>query len=96
MLSPGPADATTEASTASRSPELGAFAFWLAAAGGLEAEGPPFSLAAIESAIRAHLTSLHQPDAEPLRWAITAVDPDRGLLLEGVAVREPRGQRGAG
>jgi hypothetical protein len=21
-----------------------------------------------------------------LRWAITAVDPDRGLLLEGVAV----------
>ena len=26
------------------------------------------------------------PGAEPLRWAITAVDPQRGLRLEGVLV----------
>jgi hypothetical protein len=27
---------------------------------------------------------------EPLRWAITAVDPQRGLRLEGVQLQEPR------
>lgn len=27
---------------------------------------------------------------EPLRWAITAVDPQRGLRLEGVQLLEPR------
>ena len=26
------------------------------------------------------------PGAEPLRWAITAVDPQRGLRLEGLLV----------
>ncbi len=26
--------------------------------------------------------------SEPLRWAITAVDPQRGLRLEGVALEE--------
>jgi hypothetical protein len=26
------------------------------------------------------------PGAQPLRWAVTAVDPDRGLRVEGVLV----------
>ena len=30
------------------------------------------------------------PGAEPLRWAITAVDPQRGLRLEGVLVGPER------
>lgn len=43
---------------------------------------------ALRSAIAAHLAELGCADAEPLRWAITAVDPLRGLLLEGVGVSQ--------
>ena len=42
--------------------------------------------AALRVAIAAHLAGLGCPGAEPLRWAITAVDPLRGLQLEGVGV----------
>ncbi|MFM8606145.1 MAG: hypothetical protein ACKOBY_11630 [Cyanobium sp.] len=53
------------------------FTFWW--------EGPP-ALPGLRAAIAAHLADLGWPAAEPLRWAITAVDPSRGLQLEGVAV----------
>ena len=42
--------------------------------------------AALRAAIAAQLAGLGLPGAEPLRWAITAVDPLRGLQLEGVGV----------
>ena len=42
--------------------------------------------AALRSAIAAQLAGLGLPGAEPLRWAITALDPLRGLQLEGVGV----------
>jgi hypothetical protein len=42
----------------------------------------------LSTAIAAHLAGLGWPDAEPLRWAITAVDPLRGLQLEGVGICE--------
>jgi hypothetical protein len=42
--------------------------------------------AALRSAITAQLAGLGWSGAEPLRWAITAVDPLRGLQLEGVGV----------
>ena len=47
--------------------------------------GPPDPVA-LRVAIATHLTGLGCPGAEPLRWAITAVDPLRGLQLEGVGV----------
>lgn len=34
------------------------------------------------------------PGAEPLRWAITAVDPQRGLRLEGVLLGAGRERLG--
>ncbi|WP_411874675.1 hypothetical protein [Vulcanococcus limneticus] len=43
---------------------------------------------ALRDAIAAHLAGLGWPRAEPLRWAITAVDPLRGLQLEGVGVSQ--------
>ena len=43
---------------------------------------------ALCDAIAAHLAGLGWPRAEPLRWAITAVDPLRGLQLEGVGVSQ--------
>jgi len=46
----------------------------------------PPNPAALRGAIAAHLAGLGWPGAEPLRWAITAVDPLRGLQLEGVGV----------
>jgi hypothetical protein len=42
--------------------------------------------AALRGAIAAQLAGLGFPGAEALRWAITAVDPLRGLQLEGVGV----------
>jgi hypothetical protein len=51
--------------------------------------GPPLAAATLPALRRAmvlHLQSLGHGDAEPLRWAITAVDPLLGLRLEGVAV----------
>ena len=44
--------------------------------------------AALRGAIAAHLAGLGWACAEPLRWAITAVDPLRGLQLEGVGVSQ--------
>ena len=40
----------------------------------------------LRAAITAHLATHGWRAAEPLRWAITAVDPLRGWQLEGVAV----------
>jgi hypothetical protein len=51
--------------------------------------GPPLAavtIAALQAAMGIHLRTLGHGDAEPLRWAITAVDPLLGLRLEGVAV----------
>jgi hypothetical protein len=58
-------------------PLLVPFTFWWA--------GPP-ALPGLRAAIAAHLLDLGWPGAEPLRWAITAVEPGRGLQLEGIAV----------
>lgn len=63
--------------------ELVAFAFWLARGGNGGSALRPFALRA---AIAVHLEALGWSGAEPLRWAITAVDPARGLQLEGVAL----------
>jgi hypothetical protein len=63
--------------------ELVAFAFWLVRDGG---GGSVVRLPALRAAIAAHLEALGWSGAEPLRWAITAVDPSRGLQLEGVAL----------
>lgn len=35
----------------------------------------------------AHLEAQGHPDAEPLRWAITGIDPQRGLRLEGIGLQ---------
>ena len=77
-------------------PVLVPFCFWLPRTAGSSRQLDPPDPAALRSAIRAHLTDLGWADAQPLRWAITAVDPLRGLQLEGVgmrqdpAAREPR------
>ena len=74
-------------------PMLVPFSFWLPRAAALspgrspDRADPPDS-AALSGAIRAHLAGLGWPGAEPLRWAITAVDPLRGLQLEGVGLTE--------
>ena len=78
------------------------FCFWLPHPAGPTAlpdpEGPaasstpqsnrldPPDPVALRAAIAANLGGLGCPSAEPLRWAITAVDPLRGLQLEGVGV----------
>jgi hypothetical protein len=40
----------------------------------------------LRRALGAESTRLAGPGAEPLRWAVTAVDPQRGLRLEGMVV----------
>lgn len=81
-------------------PGLVPFSFWWAGAAG--AAPPPYPQAPgasaqpdrpippdpadLRDAIRSHLDDLGWPAAEALRWAITAVDPLRGLQLEGVGV----------
>ena len=81
-------------------PVLVPFSFWLSraacAAPPADPQAPstspqpnppiPPDPAALRDAIAAHLAGLGWPRAEPLRWAITAVDPLRGLQLEGVGV----------
>ena len=71
--------------------ELVPFCFWVPrAAGGSrppDSVGPP-DPAALRDVIRSHLAHLGCPGDEPLRWAITAVDPIRGLQLEGVGLTE--------
>jgi hypothetical protein len=44
-------------------------------------------------ALQAEARRLAGEGAEPLRWAVTAVDPARGLRLEGIVVG-PAGDRG--
>jgi hypothetical protein len=33
-----------------------------------------------------HLKAQGHPDAEPLRWAITGIDAERGLRIEGIGL----------
>ncbi|MFN7739179.1 MAG: hypothetical protein ACK5RA_02795 [Cyanobacteriota bacterium] len=75
---------------------LVSFSFWLARAASAESPHDPAASTstqpdppdptALRGAIAAHLAGLGWACAEPLRWAITAVDPLRGLQLEGVGV----------
>jgi hypothetical protein len=60
------------------------FCFWLPKPAH-HRSGPP-ALASLADGIADHLAGQGWPGAEPLRWAITAVDPVRGWRLEGVAV----------
>lgn len=75
-------------------PVLVPFNFWLprpAAAASPQRSPNPADLpdpVALRGAIGAHLAGVGWPGAEPLRWAITAVDPLRGLQLEGVGLTE--------
>ena len=48
--------------------------------------GTPPSLSALQQAVSDHLAALGHPDAEPLRWAITGIDAQRGLRLEGIGL----------
>jgi len=70
------------------------FSFWLPGAAAVPSPGrspdraDPPEPAVLRDAIRAHLAGLGWPGAEPLRWAITAVDPLRGLQLEGVGLTD--------
>lgn len=66
--------------------------FWLAPAGPDTPTEP--LLDRLRRAIQAEALRQGGAGAEPLRWAVTRVDPARGLWLEGVAVlpsadREP-------
>ena len=69
-------------------PVLVPFCFWLPRTACSPRQLDPPDPTALRSAIRAHLTHLGWADAQPLRWAITAVDPLRGLQLEGVGMRQ--------
>jgi len=69
-------------------PVLVPFCFWLPRTACSPRLLDPPDPTALRSAIRAHLTHLGWADAQPLRWAITAVDPLRGLQLEGVGMRQ--------
>ncbi|MEY4808771.1 MAG: hypothetical protein RLZZ206_3160 [Cyanobacteriota bacterium] len=83
-------------------PVLVPFSFWLSraacAAPPADPQAPstspqpdppdPPDPTALRGAIDAHLAGLGWACAEPLRWAITAVDPLRGLQLEGVGVSQ--------
>lgn len=71
-----------------QAPVLVPFGFWLPQH---DAAGQPRTAPdpnALREAIRVHLAGLGWPEAESLRWAITAVDPIRGLQLEGVGLCE--------
>ena len=55
--------------------------------------GPGPLLPQLREALLEQAVRLAGEGAEPLRWAITAVDPERGLRLEGLVVGpagEPR------
>jgi hypothetical protein len=55
--------------------------------------GPGPLLRQLQPALQGEAQRLAGAGAEPLRWAITAVDPERGLRLEGLVVGpagEPR------
>ncbi len=53
--------------------------------------GPGPLLSQLRQALREQAVRLAGEGAEPLRWAITAVDPERGLRLEGL-VAGPAGE----
>ena len=63
------------------------FSFWLQTR-------LPASLTALHQAMDDQLAAQGHPGAEPLRWAITGCDPDRGLRLEGVALSRPASGEG--
>ena len=69
-------------------PGLVPFCFWLPRAAGAPEQRDPPDPADLRGAICSHLASLGWADTQPLRWAITAVDPLQGLQLEGVGVRQ--------
>ena len=48
----------------------------------------PPRLAHLRQALADHLQRTHGPGAVPLRWAVTAVDPERGWQVEGVVLLE--------
>lgn len=54
------------------------FSFWT---GGASSSAPHLS-----AAMAAHFVELGLRQAEPLRWAITALDPQHGLQLEGIVL----------
>ncbi len=60
-------------------PVLRPLELWLQAA-------PGELLPQLRPALQAEARRLAGEGAEPLRWAITAVDPERGLRLEGIVV----------
>ena len=62
------------------------FCVWLAHHPGDSGKRRPPRPAELSAAIRNRLAAADHPGAQPLRWAITAVDPQRGLQLEGVVV----------
>lgn len=64
------------------------FSFWLGHGSG----DPPPALAALQQAMAEQLEALGHPEAEALRWAITGVDPERGLRLEGIGLSRAVGR----
>ena len=54
------------------------FSFWT--------NGTGASVPRLSAAMAEQFLALGLRQAEPLRWAITAVDPQRGLQLEGIVV----------
>jgi hypothetical protein len=69
-------------------PVLVPFCFWLPRTAGALPQSNPPDPATLRRVIRTHLTGLGWAGTDPLRWAITAVDPLRGLQLEGVVLKE--------
>jgi len=47
----------------------------------------PLRLRPLLQAIEAEFARRGWAGAEPLRWAITAVEPDRGLRIEGIGLQ---------
>ena len=82
---------STAAALASTGPGLVPFSFWLPPNNATK-QVPP-DPAGLRCAIAAHLASLGWPGAEPMRWAITSVDPLRGLQLEGLGLHHAEQER---
>ncbi len=72
------------------------FSFQLHRSGGAAPADAVPDPARLKAAICAHLAGLGWPEAEPLRWAITAADPVLGLRLEGVGLCDAAAIRPAG
>jgi hypothetical protein len=105
VLSQGSAGSDQERASAAIEPPrilLVPFSFWLARDDDAAPPDPAASTSAqsgspdptaLRGAIAAHLAGLGWAYAEPLRWAITAVDPLLGLQLEGVGVIQAQESR---